>query len=154
MDEAEKLIASLQAQGRQVWLAGPQTEETIAELERVLAVRLPPSYRAFLTQFGAVTVQGASVSGILGGQPLGQGPGGLYADTLRLRAENGLPDHLLVIQPDDRFPYCLDISRSSLEGEYPVVCYQFEAQRVEHLADTFAEWLVEWLLRPAVEGES
>ena len=94
------------------------------------------------------------MSGPVGGQALGQRPGGLCADTLRLRAEKGLPEHFLVIQPDERFPYCLDTSRPPPEGEYPVVCYQFEAQRVEHLADTFVEWLVEWLLRPAVEGES
>jgi hypothetical protein len=77
MEEAEKLIASLQAQGHPVSLAGPPPEEAIAELERVLAVRLPPGYRAllarrlppsywaFLARCGAAADQGARVSGII-----------------------------------------------------------------------------------------
>ena len=153
MDEIDELIAQVRSHGQDIWLAGAQPEEAIAELEDALGVALPPSYRDFLARFGAARVSGAVVCGIAGGQPLSQAAESLHGETVRLRGTLGLPAHLLVIQSDKRAPYCLDSGRPGPGGEYPVVCYQVRERRVEHLADSFGEWLVEWLLRPTAEGE-
>jgi len=50
MDEIENLISQIREAGGEVWIAGPQSEEAIVELERAIGVALPPSYRQFLSQ--------------------------------------------------------------------------------------------------------
>ena len=101
MDEIDKLLQQIRANGDEVWIAGAAPDKAVARLERALGVQLPPSYRDFLTRFGAMTVAGSPISGIPDGEPLGEGTGWLYGDTLQFRDEWQLPEHLLVVQPDE-----------------------------------------------------
>src|SRR5205085_9625590 len=85
MDEIDKLLQQIRANGDEVWIAGAAPDKAVARLERALGVQLPPSYRDFLTRFGAMTVAGSPISGIPDGEPLGEGTGWLYGDTLQFR---------------------------------------------------------------------
>jgi hypothetical protein len=145
MDEIEDLIAQLREKGEQVSTVGPQSEKTIADLEHALGVTLPPSYRQFLAHFGGFKLLGSSVSGILDGQPLAKGTGSLYGDTQLFRRELGGPEHLLVIQPDQEAPYCLDTRKPDRNGEMPVVCYELDTKHVDRMAASFGEWFAEYL---------
>lgn len=151
MDEIANLIGQLQDAGHRVWLAGPQPEEVIATLERELGVALPPSYRQFLAKFGGFSLPNSPISGILRGDPLGQNISWLYGATQRFRSEFGMPDFLLVIQPDEDAPYCLDTRRSRPDGEYPLVCYELRSRSINRMAPSFGEWFTTYL-RLRVEG--
>src|SRR5690349_18733585 len=102
-----ELLAQVKANGHEVLSDGPQPEAALLALESKLGVRLPPSYRAFLSQYGAVAVYDSTISGIVGGEPFVESGGSVYFDTMRFRRDWGLPSHMLVIQPDEDAPYCL-----------------------------------------------
>jgi hypothetical protein len=145
MDEIDALIAQIAANGDQVWIAGPQPEAAIGELERALQVRLPPSYRSFILRFGGLGIYDSNISGIIDGQPLGEGTGWAFGDTQRFRQDSGLPTHLIVVQPDEDAPYCLDTRTAGSDGEYPLVCFELHSGHVGRMADSFDVWFVEWL---------
>jgi SMI1-KNR4 cell-wall len=151
MDEIEELIDQLREDGQDVWVAGPQSRQAIAELEKALGVTLPPSYRQFLSRIGEFKLLNSSVSGIVDGKPLADDTGGMYIHTQRYRLENDLPEHLLVIQPDEDAPYCLDASAADEDGEMPVVCYELDSGHTERMASSFDEWFLEYLQLQADE---
>jgi hypothetical protein len=145
MDEVEELIARLQHDGRPVWLAGPQPEDAIVELETVLGMPLPPTYRSFVARFGGFSLLNSIVSGIIGGNPLASGIGRLYWDTQRFRRDYRMPDHLFVIQPNEDAPYCLDAQKRRPDGEMPVVCFELHSKHMGRMASSFGEWFCEYL---------
>lgn len=81
MDEINSLIATVRQAGNNVWIAGPQSEVMIAELERGIGVAFPPSYRDFLRRFGSFGIVDSFISGIVDAEPLGTGTGWLFGDT-------------------------------------------------------------------------
>lgn len=145
MDDIDVLIARIRKAGEEVWIAGPQTEEMIAELERATGVVMPPSYRQFLSRFGGFGIVNSFISGIINGEPLDEGAGWLYGDTQRFRQNFDMPEHLLVIQANEDAPYCLDTSCRGEGGEFPMVCYELNSRHVRWMAMSFGEWFVEWL---------
>ena len=54
-----KNVAKVEANGHEVWTAGPQSEAAIAALESAFGLRLPPSYRTFVASANAVMYVGA-----------------------------------------------------------------------------------------------
>src|SRR5947207_3033523 len=134
MDEIDELLKQIRANGDEVWIAGAAPEKAVARLEKALGVEMPPSYRAFLMRFGAMTVAGSPIAGILDGQPLGEDTGWVYGDTLLFRKEFQLPEHLLVIQPDEDAPYCMDTRTADRHGEFALVCLELDSHHVDRLA--------------------
>jgi hypothetical protein len=151
MDAIDDLIKQIRANGDEVTIAGPQPEKAVVELEKALHIRMPPTYRVFLTHFGAMGIAGSTISGIQEGKPLSKETGWVYGDTLRLRADSELPKHLLVVQTDEDAPYCLDTSAAEDDEEFPMICYELDTQYVTRLADNFGAWFLEWLQLQAEE---
>jgi hypothetical protein len=145
MDEIDALIERIRANGHKVWVAGPQSDEAIVELEQTLGVRMPPSFRDFLSRFGGFALGNSFISGIINNKPLATGTGRLYWDTQRFRREYGVPDHLLVVQPDEDAPYCLNMTAPKPDGEVPMVCYELHSRHIGRIAGSFREWFVNWL---------
>lgn len=145
MGEIDILISKIRECDSDVWVAGPQNEAAIFELERAIGVSIPPTYRHFLAHYGGFGIANSFISGIIEGEPLGDGTGWLYSDTMRFREEYRMPENLLVVQPDEGAPYCLDTSCRRSDGECPVVCYELHSRHVGRMAETFGEWLQEWL---------
>ena len=141
-----ELLAQVEANGHKVLSDGPQPEAALLALESKLGVRLPPSYRAFLSHYGAMAIYDCTISGIFGGEPLKQGGGSLYFDTRRFRSDWGLPSHLLVIQVNEDAPYCLDTRSPSATGEFPVVSYELGSKRARRIASDFDDWLRRFFL--------
>jgi hypothetical protein len=146
-----ELLAQVQANGHEIWSDGPQPEAAIAALESQLGVRLPPSYRAFLAHHGGMAIHDSTISGIIGGEPLDESGGSVYGDTLRFRSEWGLPTHLLVIQPYEDAPYCLDTRSPSASGEFPVVCYELHSKHEGKVAADFDDWMRRFFLHWAAD---
>ena len=115
-------------------IAGPVPESAITAAEAALGCTFPPSYRRFLRTFGGIAIP--SHLGIVHefvGVANGQGasaPGEPAASdvvrrTLQARAERRLGDHLVIvgIGAQSQEWFCLDVSRPSSAGEYPVRMY-------------------------------
>jgi len=120
-------------------IAGPAPESAISAAEAALGCVFPPSYRTFLRTFGGITIPPHlgvvhDFVGVANGQPHEPGaPNGappvdaidatdVVRRTLQARAEGRLGDHLVVVGIGAQHQewFCLDVSRPSSAGEYPV----------------------------------
>lgn len=107
-------------------VSGGVDERSIQEAEERLGVRFPPTYRAFLSQFGAALCDGFRIEGLFVAENDDEPP--LWANavesTLQLRqASRGtIPREYVVISDDGGdYTYYLDTSRPDAQGECPVV---------------------------------
>jgi hypothetical protein len=148
MNEIDGLIANVRAVGRQLEFSGPQTELMVQELERGLKVCLPPSFREFLMRFGGGGEPGAWLTGIYENEPLMEGAGSVYGETLFARETYGIPDHFVVIYSDDDIKalWCLDMTDVRSDGECPVVSLDVNTGAIDNvLAPTFGAFFEQYL---------
>ena len=123
-------------------LYDPAMPGELQGLERMLGVRLPPSFRGFLlVGSGGVLATGAIVLGTKDPDQLGAT---LHAVAKDLWSE-GLPRHLLPIVDGDRF-YCLDLSRVDGGNECEVVEVDTESLEVVGRHGSFAAFAEQVLL--------
>ena len=139
MQSIEKLISSID--DPRLCKSKPASDEEIRQAEAALGVPFPPSYRAFLSLYGAISVVNSLISGIVNNAPLDPGGGSVVFDTMRFRNEWHLPDHYIVIQPDEDAPYCLDTRTRDVTGEMVVVCYELHSEHAGVVATSFVDWL-------------
>jgi len=124
-------------------IAGPVPESAITAAETALGCTFPPSYRTFLRTFGGIAIPthlgvvhdfvGVSLDAPTPppppdeGEPAGPAPSGddVVGRTLRAREERRIGDHLVVVGMGAQFQewFCLDVSRPTSAGEYPVLLY-------------------------------
>jgi len=99
-----------------LWVSGPANDPEINKAASRLGVTLPPSFHAFLSEFGAARLNHIELFGV-----------GISDLRLNLLSRNllewpRLPRHLLLIAESvvgDRF--YLSISEPTADGEYPVL---------------------------------
>ena len=121
-------------------IAGPAPEAAISAAEVALGCTFPPSYRTFLSTFGGIAIPPhlGIVHDFIGLANDDAAPAvsseapALPADatdvvrrTLRARAERKLGEHLVVVGIGAQYQewFCLDVSKPSSAGEYPVVMF-------------------------------
>ena len=117
-------------------LLGPVSDREIARAERALGVALPPSFRAFLSQFGGGFVFDYEILG-LADEP------GHWLDIVQMNhsPRPGVPRHcVLFLYAGGSCAYYLDTSRRDADGECPVVVFGLDAQGVP-VADSFLDFL-------------
>jgi len=143
MSEAEgRAVAEAFLEHPEHELYDEATPGEIQGLERLLGVRLPPSFRGFLAVgSGGVLATGALILGTKDPEQLGAT---LHGVTSELRRE-GLPAHLLPIVDGERF-FCLDLSARDAEDECLVVEVDPEDWRPTATLGTFAAFAREVLL--------
>jgi len=110
-------------------IAGPAPESAISAAEVALGCTFPPSYRTFLRTFGGIVIPPHlgivhDFVGVANGQPEPDATD-VVRRTLRARAERKLGDHLVVVGIGAQYQewFCLDVSKPSSAGEYPVVMF-------------------------------
>ena len=145
--DIEVLLNRVKQNGHEVWTAGPQTETDIDALEAALQTRLPPSYRQFILRYGGMQISNSYIAGIIENDPLNMNGGSIYGETVRLRQEQGLPDYLIVVEPDDEAPYCFDTRYPGADGELPLNCYELYSGADDKIADNFPQFVVDWFLK-------
>jgi hypothetical protein len=117
-------------------IAGPAPESAISAAEAALGCTFPPSYRTFLRTFGGIAIPPHlgivhDFVGVADGEaePANGQPRADATDvvrrTLLARAERKLGDHLVVVGlgAQSKEWFCLDVSKPSSAGEYPVVMF-------------------------------
>jgi SMI1-KNR4 cell-wall len=117
-------------------IAGPAAESAISAAEAALGCTFPPSYRTFLRTFGGIAIPPHlgivhDFVGVANGQPEASPPSepadatDVVRRTLQARAERKLGDNLVVvgIGAQQQEWFCLDVSKPTSAGEYPVVLF-------------------------------
>jgi hypothetical protein len=147
MQSFDELISRIQALGERIEFAGPQSQQAIVQLETALHLKLPESYRDFLSRYGAGGTVGSWIAGIYGNNPLMSNDGYAYGETTRIREEYGLPDGLLVVQSSaPEFVWCLDMRQTKGNAESPVVAVDvLNGFKTEPIARTFGDFFREYL---------
>ncbi|MFP5370313.1 MAG: SMI1/KNR4 family protein [Actinomycetes bacterium] len=143
MDEIATLLARMRELEPEVYIYGPAAEDTIRQLEAACGRPMPPSYRAFLARFGGVSILDTTYSGIIDGK-VEEGRGWAWTDTKYARERCQLPEHYLVVQPDEDGFKCLDFSRAGPGGEHPVIYHMpFRVTPFHELNPSYGAWLTE-----------
>lgn len=124
--------------------------EIIDEIESLLEVRFPKSYRCFLNKYSVGIFGGNEIYGIIPYNPTAKGIPSLYGVNIRMRNENDLPKHLIAIfELGNGEVYCIDCSKSE-ENNFPVVVFHLhfpiDSQRNEVMNSGFGEFLENCLL--------
>ncbi len=149
MDTLDTLIEQVRRAGRSLEFSGPQPDDAIHALEAALSVELQPSYIAFLRRFGSGGEQGHSpIAGIWDNEPLMEGVGSVYGETLLAREDYQLPSHYLVIYSDSEIKalWCLDTKTPRPDGELPVVSYDVETASPDRtISPTFGSFFEDYL---------
>lgn len=145
MDEVGKLLARMRELEPEIYLSAPAPEESIQQLEAAFGRPMPPGYRAFLARFGGFSILDSAYSGIVDGK-FDDGMGCAWTDTQTARESCQLPEHYLVIHPDEDGYTCLDFSRIGRDGEHPVIYHMPHRTTPFHeMATSYRAWLVEKL---------
>jgi hypothetical protein len=145
--------ARLQAISSRGWGTGvgeSQPAAIVAEVESLLAVRLPPEYKEFLQHFGYLSVTDRYVCGIVSPDLSAQEAGNVVYETLNARESLGIPNHLVVISRDhDDHGYAICLDLRDIEREAPVVCWDPSVRRTTRWYRSFEPFLLEHLLDEA-----
>jgi hypothetical protein len=159
----ERVRRRLQELENRCEIAGPVPEAVISAAEAALGCTFPPSYRSFLRTFGGIAIPPhlAVVHDFVGlakGQAHGHGHGptdgtngsaaatDVVRRTLQARAEGRLGDHLVVVGIGAQHQewFCLDVSRPSSAGEYPVRMFDARDNALDQqFYEDFGQMLVE-----------
>jgi hypothetical protein len=135
------IAKTLWALGPGLWSAGKASAQHIHQLEQALGCALPPTYKQFLAEFGAVGVGDSTVNGIVADRPLSLEGGSLFGESKRFEEEHDLPGRYLVLQTDEDAPYCFDTEAQGVNGEYSIVCFELHSRHVQEVAPSFPAWL-------------
>jgi hypothetical protein len=159
----ERVRRRLQELENRCEIAGPVPEAAISAAEAALGCTFPPSYRSFLRTFGGIAIPPhlAVVHDFVGiakgqahahGHTPGDGTNGSAAATdvvrrtLQARAEGRLGDHLVVVGIGAQHQewFCLDVSRPSSAGEYPVRMFDARDNALDQqFYEDFGQMLIE-----------
>ena len=139
-------------------IAGPVPEAAISAAEAALGCRFPPSYRTFLRTFGGIAIPphlgvvhdfvGVAAEPVdTAVAPTGHAPGtDVVRRTLQARIERKLADHLVVVGLGAQHQewFCLDVSKPSSTGEYPVVLFDAKDNALDQqFYEDFGQMLAE-----------
>jgi hypothetical protein len=128
--------------------SGPATEAVVATAESTLGLRFPPSYRQFLTRYGASLCSGFEIYGLPPDPGAGEQPQwpDVTESTLRLRP-NCLPENSVQISHDGMdHGYFLECSLTDASFEGAVIEWGPRHGGGKIVADTFMDF-VEYLNR-------
>lgn len=159
----ERVRRRLQQLENRCDIAGPAPEAAISAAEAALGCTFPPSYRSFLRTFGGIAIPPHlavvhDFVGVANGQAHGHSHGpsegtngsatatDVVRRTLQARAEGRLGDHLVVVGIGAQHQewFCLDVSRPSSAGEYPVRMFDARDNALDQqFYEDFGQMLVE-----------
>ena len=148
----ERVRQRLSHQENPVRVGKPAQEAAISAAEEALGCEFPPSYRQFLRTFGGISLPPhlGIVHDFIGVAPCAVEPpdglGDVVARTLRARDERHLGENLVVVGMGAHYQewFCLDVSRTLPNGEYPVLLFDARDNALDQqFYDDFGQMLEE-----------
>jgi hypothetical protein len=124
---------------------GPAPEAAISAAEQALGVVFPPSYRTFLRTFGGITIP-THLGIVHDSVGVATSDTDVVHRTLKAREERRLGEHLVVVAMGAQYQewFCLDVSRPTPTGEYPVLLYDARDNALDQqFYDDFGQMLAE-----------
>ena len=142
METYTQLFARLKAANDGWECVGPQPGSRVDEVERKYSIKLPASFRQYLTELGGIEFLDAHYTSI--DDDYLDGVDGFMCNTNMIREQVGLPDNLLALEYDhdtDRIA-CLDLAAMD-DDECPVIWYHpLLGQIIGPCAKSFREFFV------------
>ncbi|WHA41650.1 SMI1/KNR4 family protein [Agrobacterium larrymoorei] len=140
----EDALEILDANISQADFFGPASEDDLLKSSKMIGLKFPPSYEAFLKHLGVGAFSDAEFYGIIATKVPGTSVASMTWRTLDDRETAGLPHHLIHIMSSGYGPlFCLDASRRSNDGEYAVVSWSpsnNENNPPKLIADSFGDF--------------
>ncbi|MGI9280221.1 MAG: SMI1/KNR4 family protein [Endozoicomonas sp.] len=147
MKDYSALIDNVKKADNELFWLGSASSDQINKLEKILEVKLPESFRQFLSEYGGGGIIDAEISGIEDNHAALDNGGTVFGDTLTAREDYELPENLIVVFfKDYEICWCLDSSSTDNSGEYPVVSYNLFHHKVDNkIADSFSDFFKDYL---------
>jgi hypothetical protein len=114
---AERVATLIAQLGSRAFFTGGVSEERIRQVEELLGVRLPESYKWFLREYGYAAVGGLEILGVGKSKDRPR-----VVDTTCGYRKVGLPKPYVVVSDCDEWLYCLQTDRMA-GGECPVTLW-------------------------------
>lgn len=144
--DLHKLIEQNIAAGSEIVVAGPVSPDKVRSAELMLGVEFLLSYTAFLTEYGAIEIDGRSFAGLTSSE-VGTA-GDVVAFTKHARENYALPARYVAIdfQDGDAF-LCIDTEQKGVGNESPVVLVSpiGGKQQGPVAAESLTDYLVRYL---------
>ena len=148
VDALAKALDAIEAEPDRCDVLGPRDEGLVRAAEEALAVRLPPSYRQFVSRLGVVSVGPEEIYGVIRSDFANSGVPDAIWMTLRARAEWGLPASMVVVYFDGAEGYfVLDGRAQPIGSEWPVVAWYPGASTSDEALEVVALDFGSFLLR-------
>ena len=121
MHEFESAVAIIHANPKKAFFAGPRSNELLCKMENIIGYKFPPTYRLFLSEFGAGNFGPMEFLGVIDDDiEESSVPDGVWY-TLTERREVNLPQDLFVVGETGMGElYCLRLNSTGTE-EGPVL---------------------------------
>lgn len=135
----ERILSVFERYSEEAIIGSGINKEQLTELERILNVKFPKSYKEYLLTFGYGGIFGRYILGLE--EPPNDGS---VIDATVEYLHKGLPIGFVVIEDVHEFLYCINTNEVNTDFECPVVCYFPHGQpfyRVEY--SSFKEYLEE-----------
>ncbi|RJG40627.1 SMI1/KNR4 family protein [Mesorhizobium sp. DCY119] len=145
IEDCEKAIGLLKDRSIDIFSGTGATDADIVAIEARLGVRLPPSYKAMLTQFGTLSFEGIEVYGWTRSGLDGKSIPNVVFATEDDRKRGLISDQMVNFMVAGYGPtFVLDCAEISADGEAPV--YEISAGGIkrdrDRLADTFGAFFL------------
>lgn len=104
MEIKDKIVGIIQEKKQYCNYVGGVDSNRILQIETILKVTLPESYKWFLEKYGHILIMGIEIYGVSKGEIPS-----CVKSTERYR-KIGLPSKFVVVESSDEWVYCLDTS--------------------------------------------
>jgi antitoxin YobK len=129
----ERAVALIDQHEHEADFAGPRPPELIERAEQAVGVRFPPTYRRFLLEYGAGNVGSTEIYGVVDHDFENSSAPDAIWHNLTSRRE-GLFTFYAVGEGTE---FCLDTTRTTPDGEMPVVAVTTSGATKEEVAPDF-----------------
>ncbi|MGY3265528.1 SMI1/KNR4 family protein [Lysobacter sp. HA35] len=142
-DSIAAVVESARSRGIDVYIGEPASVASIQRLEEQIGQPLPSSVRAYLQEFGCVSLADVHLSGIIGNDPCAPEGGNIIFDTAQLKASlPELPESHWVVLLHEDGGYCMDYSVCRA-GEPRIV--NVERGTTSTVAESFSVFVANYL---------
>ena len=133
MDDYERAVALIEDHEDEVDFDGPKSPELIELAERAVGLRFPPTYRRFLSEYGAGNLGSTEIYGVIDEDFEHSS----VPDAIWLALTHPRPGLFVFYAVGEGTEFCLDTTRPASDGEMPVVAVLPSEETQDEVASDF-----------------